>query len=82
MVGFYLAYAILHLDVQWSAGLAALILAGAVSGTAALLSTLHDERTIGMNVGFSCVLTLQLLTFAGFCLIVGVFVATLVLLVQ
>jgi hypothetical protein len=81
VLGYYLVYAIFQLSVQWSAALATLALVGGVSGTAASLSALHDPPTIGMNVGFSCALTFLLLSFTGFCLVVGVFAATLALLI-
>lgn len=79
IVAFYLSYAVFHLTAPWSAGIATLGLVAAVSGAAAFLSSLHDRRTIGMNVGFSCALTLLLVTFTGFCLVVGIFAATLAL---
>ncbi|MBX2999838.1 MAG: hypothetical protein KF893_15060 [Caldilineaceae bacterium] len=81
VLGFYLAYAILALSTPWSAAIATLSVVGAVSGTAAFLSSLHDRRTIGMNIGFSCALTFLLLTFIGFCLVMGIVAATLMLLV-
>jgi hypothetical protein len=81
VLGFYLAYAVLNLSTPWSVAVATLSLVGAVSGAAAFLSSLHDRRTVGMNIGFSCVLTFLLLTFIGFCLAVGIVAATLALLV-
>ena len=82
VLAFYLSYATFRLSAQWSTVAATLVLVGGVSGTAAFLSALHDQRTIGMNVGFSCALTFLLLAFVTFCLVVGIFAATLVLLVQ
>jgi hypothetical protein len=81
VLGYYLAYAIFSLSVQWSAAISTLALVAGVSGTAAFLSRLHDPRTVGMNVGFSCALTFLLLTFSGFCLVIGVFAATLAMLI-
>jgi hypothetical protein len=77
MLGLYIAYAMVGLSREWSAAVSTLGLVGAVSGVAAFLSALHDRRTIGMNIGFSCALTFLLLAFVGFCLIVGIFAATI-----
>lgn len=81
VLGLYLAYAVFDLSTPWSAAIATLSLVGAVSGAAAFLSSLHDRRTIGMNIGFSCALTFLLLSFVGFCLVIGIVAATLALLV-
>jgi hypothetical protein len=81
VLGFYLAYVVLDLSTPWSAAVATVSLVGAVSGASAFLSSLHDRRTIGMNIGFSCALTFLLLTFIGFCLVIGILAATLALLV-
>ena len=82
IVALYLAYVIFDLGVQWSAALATLVLVGSVSATAALLSFLHDERTIGLNVGFSCAFTLLLLAFVGGCLVAGIAAAMVALALQ
>ncbi len=81
MLGYYVAYAVLLLSTFWSIVTATLTLVAAVSGTAAFLSSLHDRRTIGMNIGFSCALTFLLLSFVGFCMVVGILAATVVMLV-
>jgi hypothetical protein len=81
VLGYYLAYAIFQLSVQWSAVVATLALVAAVSGVAAFLSRLHDPQTVGINVGFSCALAFLLLSFTGFCLVIGIFAATLALLI-
>lgn len=79
MLGFYLAYEIFFLNVQVSTAIATLALIAGGSSVAAGLSTLYDSRTIAINVGFGCVLTFLLLIFFGFCLVVGILAATLVL---
>lgn len=81
MLGLYIAYVLMALSREWSAAVATLGLVAAVSGVSAFLSALHDRRTIGMNIGFSCALTFLLLAFVGFCLIVGILAATVALLI-
>jgi hypothetical protein len=79
VLAFYLCFETFALGAPWSAGLTALAVIGAVSGSAALLSRLYDERTTGMNVGFGCGLTLLVALFAGFCLLMGLFAGTIAL---
>ncbi|MCB0112874.1 MAG: hypothetical protein R2873_36165 [Caldilineaceae bacterium] len=79
VLGYYVAYAVLTWSTFWSVAAATLILTAAVSGTAAFLSSLHDPRTIGVNIGFSCALTFLLLAFVGFCMVVGILAATVVM---
>ena len=81
MLGYYVAYAVLLWSTFWSVAAATLILSAAVSGTAAFLSSLHDRRTIGINIGFSCALTFLLLAFVGFCMVVGILAATVVMII-
>jgi len=79
VLAFYLCFETFGLGTAWSVGLTSLVVMGAVSGSAASLSRLHDERTVGMNVGFGCGLTLLVAFFAGFCLLMGLFAGTLAL---
>lgn len=80
MLGYYVAYAVLLMSTFWSVAVATLTLTAAVSGTSAFLSSLHDRRTVGINIGFSCALTFLLLAFVGFCMVVGILAATVVML--
>jgi len=79
VLAFYLCFESFGLSAAWSAGLTSLVVMGAVSGSAAALSRLHDERTVGINVGFGCGLTLLVVLFVGFCLLMGLFAGTLAL---
>ena len=79
VLAFYLCFETFVLGAPWSAGLTALAVIGAVSGSAAFFSRLYDERATGMNIGFGCGLTLLVALFAGFCLIMGIFAGTLAL---
>ena len=79
VLAFYLCFETLGLGAAWSVGLTALVVMGAVSGSAASLSRLYDERTVGMNVGFGCGLTLLVLLFTAFCLLMGLFAGTIAL---
>jgi len=82
VLAFYLCFETFGLGAAWSSGLTALVVMGSVSGSAALLSRLYDERTQGMNVGFGCGLTFLVALFAGFCLLMGLFAGTLALTFQ
>jgi len=79
VLAFFLCFETFGLTVAWSVGLAALVVMGSVSAAAASLSRLYDERTVGMNVGLSCGLTLLVLLFITFCLLIGVFAGMLAL---
>ncbi len=79
VLAFYLCFETFGLGSGWSVGLTSLALMGVVSATAALLSRLHDERTVGVNVGFGCGLMVLIALFAGFCLLMGLFAGTLAL---
>ena len=79
VLAFFLCFETFGLGAAWSAGLTALVVMGAVSGSAASLSRLYDERTVGMNVGFGCGLTLLVALFATFCLLMGLFAGTIAL---
>lgn len=79
VLAFFLCFETFGLGSGWSAGLTSLVVIGVVSGTAALLSRLYDERTVGVNVGFGCGLMVLLALFAGFCLLMGLFAGTLAL---
>lgn len=79
VLAFYLCFETFGLGPAWSTGLTSLVVIGVVGGSAAFLSRLHDERTVGMNVGFGCGLTLLIALFAGFCLLMGLFAGTLAL---
>jgi len=79
VLAFFLCFETFDLGAAWSVGLTSLAVIGSVSGSAASLSWLHDERTVGMNVGFGCGLTLLVLLFAGFCLLMGLFAGSLAL---
>ena len=79
VLAFYLCFETFGLGTAWSAGLTALVLMGTVSGSAASLSRLHDERTVGVNVGFGCGLMLLIILFGGFCLLMGLFAGTIAL---
>ncbi|MFZ1756885.1 MAG: hypothetical protein WAU10_24250 [Caldilineaceae bacterium] len=79
VLAFFLCFETLGLGAAWSSGLTSLVLMAVVSGSAALLSRLYDERTVGINVGFGCGLTLLVALFAGFCLLIGLFAGTLAL---
>jgi len=79
VLAFYLCFETFGLGSAWSVGLTSLVGIGTVSGTAALLSRLYDERTVGINVGFGCGLTVLVALFAGFCLLMGLFAGTLAL---
>lgn len=80
VLAFYLCFETFALGAAWSTGITTLVVIGAVSGSAALLSRLYDERATGMNVGFGCGLTLLVALFAGFCLLMGLFAGTIALL--
>ncbi|RLT44602.1 MAG: hypothetical protein DWI57_03075 [Chloroflexi bacterium] len=79
VLAFYLCFETFGLGAAWSVGLSSLVVVGSVSGSAAFLSRLYDERTVGMNVGFGCGLTLLVVLFAGFCLLMGLFAGTIAL---
>lgn len=79
VLAFYICFEAAGLGATWSVGLTSLVVIGAVSGSAGLLSRLHDERTVGMNVGFGCVLTLLVVLFIAFCLLMGLLAGTLAL---
>lgn len=77
---FFLCFETFGLGSSWSTGLTSLAVIGVVSGIAALLSQLYDQRTVGMHVGFGCGLTLLILLFVAFCLFLGLFAGTVALL--
>ena len=79
VLAFFLCYETFLLGPAWSTGLTSLVVMGVVSDTAAFLSRLYDERTVWVNVGFGCGLTLLALLFIGFCLLMGLFAGTLAL---
>lgn len=79
VLAFYLCFETFGLGSGWSVGLTSLAVMGIVSGSAVLLSRLHDERTVGVNVGFGCGLMVLIALFAGFCLLMGLFAGTLAL---
>ena len=79
VLAFYLCFETFGLGTAWSVGLTSLVVMGTVSGSAALLSRLYDERTVGVNVGFGCGLMVLIVLFAGFCLLMGLFAGTLAL---
>ncbi|HRJ41364.1 MAG: hypothetical protein KJZ86_11685 [Caldilineaceae bacterium] len=80
VLAYFLCFETFGLGPAWSSGVTSLVLIGVVSGTAGLLSRLHDERTVGVNVVFGCGLTLLVVLFVGFCLLMGLFAGTVALL--
>lgn len=80
VLGLYLVYAVLGWSPPWSAAATVFSLLGGMAATALVLSALHDPRTIGLNLGFSCGLMALLLAFGSLCMLVGAFAATLSLL--
>jgi len=79
VLAFYLCLETFGLGAAWSTGLSALVVMGAVSGSTVFLSRLYDERTVGINLGFGCGLTVLVALFAGFCMLMGLFAGTLAL---
>ena len=77
VLAFYLCFETFGLGPGWSAGLTTLAVMAAVALSAAALSRLHDERTLWMNVGFGCGLTLLVALLGGFCLLMGLFAGIL-----
>ncbi len=79
VLAFFLCFETFGLGAAWSAGLTALVVMGAVSGSAASLSRPYDERTVGVNVCLGCGLPLLVALFAAFCLLMGLFAGTIAL---
>ncbi len=79
VLAYFLCFETFGLGTAWSVALTSLMVISTVSGTATLLSRLYDERTVGANVGFGCGLTVLVLLFIGFCLLMGLFAGTLAL---
>ena len=75
----YVAYQLLYLIAPVSAGLATLALLAGIGVSAGLLSRLTDNRAALLNMGMSCGLVFFTAIFMGFCLLIGVVSATVLL---
>jgi len=78
ILGFYVCYHMLRLDIRISAGVAALCLSAALGMSGAGLSTLTGSRSAISNISFSCGLIMLTFAFFGACGLVGALVATFI----
>lgn len=79
VIGLYIAYIVLDLNVQLSAAVATLSLCSALGITGAGLTALAGSRAVSGNLALSCGVILLTLVFFGFCMLAGAAAATLVL---
>ncbi len=76
-LGLYVAYEILRFMVPFSVAFATLAMLAGLSIASGGLSALAGEGSGWINFGFSCGLTLLIMLYLGFCMLVGVLAATL-----
>lgn len=77
ILSFYLAYEVLRLRVELSAGISTLCLLLVLGVMSTGLSSLIGSRSAMSNLGFSCGLILLMLLFFSLCMISGAFAAIL-----
>ena len=82
VVSLYVAYQLLGMNIQISAGIATLALSLGLGISGALLSSLTESRAAVANIFFSCGLVVATLLFFGLCTLVGAIAATLLLTMQ
>ena len=78
MIGLYLTYGVLRLNLQLSAGIATFFLLSSLGLTSVLLSILTNSKATLSNTGFSCGLVVLTLLFFGLCTLSGAIIATLI----
>lgn len=79
IIGLYLAYFILQLNIPASAGIGVLSMLGALAGVAFALTRLTESRATAINIGMSCGLAIFTLFFFAICTIAGALAAALIL---
>lgn len=82
ILGFFLAYGVVHLRIELAVGLATLFLCFAIGISGAILSQATGSRAALPNIGLSCGLVVLSLLFLGLCVFVGALVATMLIAVR
>lgn len=79
VIGFYLAWEIATLRLEWSVVAGVLALCFGLGASGAFLSAVTGSRSAMTNIGMSCGLIVITLLFFGLCIVVGALAATLMI---